>query len=69
MQILQNSGYKAKFRAEVLRAGLAGYRKILAADKAGKRPLYRLQQWQGPTRRLEKQNKMKNWLAVFWKVS
>ena len=67
MQMLKNSGYEAKFRAEVLRAGLAGYRKILAADKAGLRPLYRPKQWRAAARRLDKQKKKKNWLGSFWK--
>ena len=58
MQMLKNSGYEAKFRAEVLRAGRAGYRKISAADKAGQRPLYRHKQWQAAARRLEKWEKL-----------
>ena len=57
MQMMKNSGYEAKFRAEVLRAGMAGYRKILAADKAGWRPLYRPKQWRAADRRLEKEKK------------
>ena len=39
MQMLKNSGYNKNFRAEVLMSGLAGYRKILAADKSGNRPM------------------------------
>ena len=41
MQQLKNSGYGEKFRAEILKSGIAGYNKILAADKAGVRPIYR----------------------------
>ena len=67
MQILKNSGYEAKLRAEVLRAGLAGYRKILVADKSGQRPLYRPKKWKAGARRMEKQKRKKNWLGVFWK--
>ena len=40
MQLLKNLGYSEQFRAEILRTGIAGYNKILAADKAGERPLY-----------------------------
>ena len=35
MQLLKNSGYSETFRAEILRSGLEGYNKIVAADKAG----------------------------------
>ena len=35
MQLLKNSGYCEKFRAEVLRSGLLGYSKIVAAEKRG----------------------------------
>ena len=67
MQMLKNSGYSEKFRAEILKSGLDGYQKILEADRLGKRPLYRLKQWRAAARRLEKQQKQKNWLGDFWK--
>ena len=41
MQMLKNFGYVGRFRAEVLRSGLAGYRKILVAHKKGLRPIHR----------------------------
>ena len=65
--MLKNSGYSKNFRAEVLMSGLAGYRKILAADKSGVRPMYRLKKWQVTARRKDKQKKQKNWLGKFWK--
>ena len=48
-------------------SGLAGYRKILAADKSGVRPMYRLKKWQVTARQKDKQKKQKNWLGAFWK--
>ena len=59
--MLKSSGYEEKFRAEVLKAGLAGYRKILAADKAGQRPLYRHKQWRAddqPAGKTEEKEKL-----------
>ena len=42
MQQLKNSGYGEKFRAKILKSVIAGYNEILAADKAGGRPIYRV---------------------------
>ena len=70
MQMMKNSGYSERFRAEVLRSGLAGYHKILKADRLGQRPMYlklKLKLWRATARRLEKQQKEKNWLGNFWK--
>ena len=67
MQMLKNSGYDVKFRSEILESGLAGYRKILTADRSGQRPLYRPTEWCSAARRLDKLRKKKNWLGKFWK--
>ena len=64
---MKNSGYSEVFRAEVLKSGLMGYNKIVAADKTGIRPMYRLKEWNGSARRMEKHSKKKNWLGTFWK--
>merc|ERR1711994_138360 len=44
MQLLKNSGYDQSFRAEILKSGLQGYNKIVAADKEKRRPMYRTKQ-------------------------
>ena len=67
MQLLKNSGYCEKFRAEVLRSGLQGYNKIVAAEKDGRRPIYRPKDWQKSARWLAKKKKKKGWLGPFWK--
>ena len=67
MQMLSNSGYGEQFRAEILKSGLAGYNKILEADMAGTRPIYRSKGWNISSRRMDKQRKGKNWLGPFWK--
>ena len=67
MQLLKNSGYCEKFRAEVLRSGLQGYSKIVAAEKEGRRPVYRPKDWQKSARWLAKKKKKKGWLGKFWK--
>ena len=67
MQQLKNSGYGEKFRAEIIKSGILGYNKILAADKAGVRPIYRPKEWEAAAWRLEKRKKKKNWLGPFWK--
>ena len=67
MQLLKNSGYSESFRVEIMKSGLAGYNKILTADRLGQRPIYRLRQWRASARRMEKLKKKKNWLGPFWK--
>ena len=67
MQSLKNSGYSESFRAEILKSGLAGYDKILTADRLGQRPLYRLKKWRTSSRRLDKHSNKKNWLGPFRK--
>ena len=69
MQLMKNSGYPAKFRKEVLLAGLSGYGKILDADRAGTKPLYRSQKWQESAPGLEdkKKRRAKRWLGGEYK--
>jgi hypothetical protein len=61
MQLLKNSGHGEKFRADILKSGIAGYNKILAADKVGEKPIYRPKEWEAAARRLQKRQKKKNW--------
>ena len=65
MQLLKNSGYCEKFRAEVLRSGLQGYSKIVAAEKKGRRPVYRPKDWQNSARWLAKKKKKR---GLAWKI-
>ena len=67
MQLLKNSGYNENFRRNILESGISGYNKILATDRAGKRPLYRPKEWCARDRCVEKMRKKKNWLGPFWK--
>ena len=67
MHLLKNSGYSETFRRNILESGISGYNKILAADEAGERPLYRPKEWRSRDRRIEKIRKKKNWLGTFWK--
>ena len=67
MQLLKNSGYSQKFRAEILKSGLKGYSKILEAERDGVRPMYRPKGWKESARWLEKRRKKNNWLGLFWK--
>ena len=69
MQLLKNSGYSEKFRAEILNSGLKGYNKILKAERDGVRPIYRPKGWKESARWLEKRKKKSNWLGPFWKSS
>ena len=67
MQQLKNSGYNKNFKRNILELGISGYNKILAADRAGERPIYRPKEWRARDCRVEKMRKKKNWLGPFWK--
>ena len=67
MQLLKNSGYNENFRRTIQESGISGYNKILAADIAGTRPIYRPKTWRACDRRVEKIRKKKKWLGPFWK--
>ena len=66
---MKNSGYPAKFRGEVLQAGVSGYDKILEADRNGTKPVYRSLEWRLSTQGLEdqKKRKQKRWLGADYK--
>ena len=61
MQLLTNSGYDEKFRAEILNLGLKGFDKIVKAD--GVRPMFRSKGWNETSRWRAKRRK-KNHLYV-----
>ena len=65
MQVLKNSGYNSIFRKEILKAGIAGYNKILEQDKEGTKPLYRSKDWRRSARRMAKKDKKRNWLGSY----
>ena len=45
MQMLKNFGYSIKIRKEILLSGIHSYNKILEADRANKKPIYRPKGW------------------------
>ena len=59
---LKNSGYRKKFRTEVLDSIMKGFEKIKENDKMGIRPIYRSRDWNKEERQLSKFNKKCNWL-------
>ena len=58
---LKNSGFKAKFRKEIVASSYNAFEKMLSDDKSGKKPLFRGKNWNKETRKVEKENKRKNW--------
>ena len=58
---LKNSGYRKKFRTEVLDSIMKGFEKIKENDKMGIRPIYRSRDWNKEERQLSKFNKKFNW--------
>ena len=58
---MQYSGYKQKFRAEVVKSALKAYRNIINLDSQGRQPLYRPKDWKRKERQEERRNKKVNW--------
>ena len=58
---LKNSGYNTKFRTEILDSALLAYEKIISADKAGTKPIYRGRDWNKEERNQKKNNRKLNW--------
>ena len=58
---LKNSGYKEKFRKEILNSALQAFAKMLADDESGAKPMYRSRNWNFEERKKSKLNKKHNW--------
>ena len=58
---LKNSGYNTKFRTEILDSALLAYEKIIAADRAGTKPIYRDRDWNKEERNQKKNTRKTNW--------
>ena len=58
---LKNSGYKNKFRKEILDSGLKAFEKMTEDDKKGIKPMYRGKEWNADERKRSKSKKKLNW--------
>ena len=58
---LKNSGYSIKYRTEILESALQAYEKMIEADKAGTRPLFRDRNWNREQRNQKKMDRKINW--------
>ena len=61
MKRMQYSGYDQRFRSEVLRSALKGYREIERKDREGVQPRYREKNWMKGTREAQKRRKKSRW--------
>ena len=53
---LKNSGYKEKYRKEILDSALKGFDKMLEDDKKGVKPLFRSKDWNKEEREVQKKS-------------
>ncbi|KXJ09015.1 hypothetical protein AC249_AIPGENE13966 [Exaiptasia diaphana] len=58
---MQYTGYKEEFRYDVVKSALNAYRRILALDKQGLRPMYRPKEWKKAERDEKKREKRTSW--------
>jgi hypothetical protein len=58
---LKNSGYKTKFRMEILNSAVKAFDKMLEDDRKGIKPLFRDRNWNKEERLEIKKNKRVNW--------
>merc|ERR1712237_176938 len=61
---MKSSGYKAKFRNQVIHGSLAAYQCRLRLDSEGVRDLYRSREYKRQEREDEKLLKKENWFRV-----
>ena len=61
MKKLQTSGYDQKYRLEILKAILKGWKSILEKAETGERPLHRPREFEKETRIKNKSEKKLNW--------
>ena len=58
---MKASGYSAEFRFQVIKAGIAGFDKMVENEKAGGRPVNRPRSWNAQARKSEKFKKKLTW--------
>jgi hypothetical protein len=58
---MTNSGYATKYRTEILDSALSAFEKMVKADKAGTKPLFRDRNWNKDERSNMKNNRKINW--------
>ena len=58
---MKNSGYSTKYRTEILDSALSAFEKMVKADKAGTKPLFRDRNWKKDERSNMKDNRKINW--------
>ena len=58
---MKNSGYSKRWRIQILDSALKAFDKMVDQDQKGNKPLYRNRSWNLENRKVEKNNKVKNW--------
>ena len=58
---LKRSGFKVKFRKQIVDSVFKAFDKMLENDKSGEKSLFRGKNWNKESRKLEKEYKRKNW--------
>ena len=58
---LKRSGFKVKFRKQIVDSVFKAFDKMLENDKSGEKHLFRGKNWNKESRKLEKEYKRKNW--------
>ena len=58
---LQYSGYRKRFRIEIVKSALKAYREIKRKEESGEKPMYRTKEWKRKERRREKRDKKTHW--------
>ena len=61
MQMMQFSGYEAKFKGVIVKSAFKAYREVKEKDGRGEQPLYRPKMWNRVDRQNERRMKKTNW--------
>ena len=58
---MQFSGYRQKFRREIIKSALAAFERMKEEERKGERPIYRERNWRRKDRKREKRRKKTEW--------
>ena len=55
------AGYNERFRLEVIKSSLSGFKKMVEVEREGGRPIDRPRSWEEDQRQVQKQSRQQNW--------
>ena len=61
---MKAAGYNERFRLEVIKSSMAGFKKMVEVEREGGRPINRPRNWEEDRRQVQKQSRKQNWFRA-----